>query len=107
MKQINFSLRCVLTCDASWVQVAKYVHHMNSTRNFAVKVDARNLPEGVHATRSVPLDRGRREAVGELERGLVEPDGCWSEAVWWCFLVPQFSDGSHCAGGRLLWSQTV
>ncbi|XP_043246717.1 tripeptidyl-peptidase 2-like [Amphibalanus amphitrite] len=75
VKQINFSLRCVLTCEASWVQVAKYVQHMNSTRNFAVKVDARSLPEGVHATsiRAFDADQPERGALFEVPVTVVVP----------------------------------
>ncbi|XP_037075025.1 tripeptidyl-peptidase 2-like [Pollicipes pollicipes] len=75
VKQISFALRCVLTCDASWVQVAKYVHHMNSTRNFAIKVDARSLPEGVHATsvRAFDAAQPERGALFELPVTVVVP----------------------------------
>ena len=86
VKQINFSLRCVLTCDASWVQVAKFVHHMNSTRNFAVKVDARNLPEGVHATRWVPHHGGRMGGGWKARKGNKSEGGSMGGAFresWW------------------------
>ncbi|XP_043258788.1 tripeptidyl-peptidase 2 isoform X2 [Colletes gigas] len=48
--KIAFNLKLTLVCDASWVQFPTHLDLMHMARAFAIRVDATNLPEGVHAT---------------------------------------------------------
>ncbi|XP_078038479.1 tripeptidyl-peptidase 2-like [Augochlora pura] len=48
--KIAFNLKLTLVCDASWVQYPTHLDLMHMSRAFAVRVDASNLPEGVHTT---------------------------------------------------------
>ncbi|XP_076397926.1 tripeptidyl-peptidase 2 isoform X1 [Megachile rotundata] len=48
--KIAFNLKLTLVCDASWVHFPTHLDLMNMVRAFAIKVDAFNLPEGVHTT---------------------------------------------------------
>ncbi|XP_018353839.1 PREDICTED: tripeptidyl-peptidase 2 isoform X2 [Trachymyrmex septentrionalis] len=49
-RKIDFNLKLTLVCDASWVQFPTHLDLMHMPRAFAIRVDATNLPEGVHAT---------------------------------------------------------
>ncbi|XP_015431328.1 PREDICTED: tripeptidyl-peptidase 2 [Dufourea novaeangliae] len=48
--KIAFNLKLTLVCDAPWVQFPTHLDLMHMARAFAVRVDASNLQEGVHAT---------------------------------------------------------
>jgi len=50
-RKINFNLKLTLVCDASWVQFPTHLDLMHMPRAFAIRVEASNLPEGVHTTR--------------------------------------------------------
>ncbi|XP_076685935.1 tripeptidyl-peptidase 2-like isoform X2 [Andrena cerasifolii] len=49
-RKIAFNLKLTLVCDASWVQFPTHLDLMHMARAFAIRIDASNLPEGVHAT---------------------------------------------------------
>ncbi|XP_076246823.1 tripeptidyl-peptidase 2-like isoform X2 [Calliopsis andreniformis] len=49
-RKIEFNLKLTLVCDASWVQFPTHLDLMHMARTFAIRIDASNLPEGVHAT---------------------------------------------------------
>ncbi|RLU16741.1 hypothetical protein DMN91_010941 [Ooceraea biroi] len=49
-RKIDFNLKLTLVCDASWVQFPTHLDLMHMPRAFAIRVDASNLSEGVHAT---------------------------------------------------------
>lgn len=53
--KINFTMHLVLVCDAYWVSIPKYFELINSTREFAVRVDPTALLPGVHAATYVIL----------------------------------------------------
>ncbi|CAL7943225.1 unnamed protein product [Xylocopa violacea] len=48
--KIAFNLKLTLVCDAPWVHFPTHFDLMNMVRSFTIKVDACNLPEGVHTT---------------------------------------------------------
>ncbi|XP_017876642.1 tripeptidyl-peptidase 2 isoform X2 [Ceratina calcarata] len=48
--KIAFNLKLTLVCDASWIHFPSHLDLMNMVRAFSIKVDAFNLPEGVHTT---------------------------------------------------------
>lgn len=50
-RKIAFNLKLTLVCDASWVQFPTHLDLMHMARAFAIRIDASNLSEGVHATR--------------------------------------------------------
>lgn len=50
-RKIDFNLKLTLVCDAPWVQFPTHLDLMHMARTFAIRIDASNLPEGVHATR--------------------------------------------------------
>jgi len=50
-RKIDFNLKLTLVCDASWVQFPTHLDLMHMPRAFAIRIEASNLPEGVHATR--------------------------------------------------------
>lgn len=49
--KIDFMMNLVLTCDASWVCIPKYLALANSCRSFNVRIDPTSLPTGAHGTR--------------------------------------------------------
>ncbi|XP_070157555.1 tripeptidyl-peptidase 2-like isoform X1 [Polyergus mexicanus] len=49
-RKIDFNLKLTLVCDVSWVQFPTHLDLMHMPRSFAIRVEASNLPEGVHAT---------------------------------------------------------
>ncbi|GFO43768.1 tripeptidyl-peptidase 2-like [Plakobranchus ocellatus] len=62
-KKINFQVNFCLTCTQPWVKFPTSFLLMNANRTFAVKVDPRGLPEGVHyaeiqAYESCNVERG-------------------------------------------------
>lgn len=50
-KQIQFSIRLVLTCDAAWVSLPSFLDMSNAARPIAVRVDTAGLPPGAHYAR--------------------------------------------------------
>ena len=50
-RKIDFNLKLSLVSEASWVHFPTHFDLMHMPRAFAVRVDATNLPEGVHSTR--------------------------------------------------------
>ncbi|XP_024939416.1 tripeptidyl-peptidase 2 isoform X3 [Cephus cinctus] len=49
-RKIDFNLRLSLVCDQTWVQFPTHLDLMHMPRAFAVRIEAANLPEGVHTT---------------------------------------------------------
>ena len=47
--KINFNMKFVLSCGASWVQCADYLDMTYSIRHFLVMVDPTGLAPGAHA----------------------------------------------------------
>ncbi|KAL4702481.1 hypothetical protein ACJJTC_016431 [Scirpophaga incertulas] len=50
-KQIEFNVRFVLTCDASWVSIPTYLDMTNTSRPISIRIDTSGLPSGPHFTR--------------------------------------------------------
>ncbi|XP_011256902.1 tripeptidyl-peptidase 2 isoform X2 [Camponotus floridanus] len=74
-RKINFNLKLTLVCDASWVQFPTHLDLMHMPRSFAIRVEASNLPEGVHATsvRAYDVSNIAKGPVFQIPVTVVQP----------------------------------
>ncbi|XP_065200491.1 tripeptidyl-peptidase 2 isoform X2 [Planococcus citri] len=81
--KIDFTMHLVLVCDAPWVSIPKYFELINSTREFAARVDPTGLLSGVHATTIKAYDSRRPEkgAVFKVEVTVLKYDTLAEDAI--------------------------
>ncbi|XP_053618070.1 tripeptidyl-peptidase 2 [Plodia interpunctella] len=49
-KQISFSVRLALTCEAGWLSIPQHLDMMNAARSISIRVDPTSLSPGAHFT---------------------------------------------------------
>nr|XP_012225494.1 PREDICTED: tripeptidyl-peptidase 2 [Linepithema humile] len=74
-RKIDFNLKLTLVCDASWVQYPTHLDLMHMPRAFAIRIEASNLPEGVHvcSVRAYDVTNVAKGPVFQIPVTVVQP----------------------------------